>query len=136
MALLFATSLRESFEEMRLNPMGVKFLGPMPSTSLVMFRRVIYPLVGWLKRQKHFFPNWEVEKMVYIPLEELLRGERYACYRITFVEGENPGKKGVSRLQPRLYELIFFLYIHNLRPPPSFMLRHCELNTLRKFGNP
>ena len=97
LALLFATSLRESFEEMRLNPMSVKFLGPMPSTSLVMFRRVIYPLVGWVRRQRIFYPNWEVEKIVAIPLEALLQKDLYACYRITFEGGERPGEADVTR---------------------------------------
>jgi hypothetical protein len=61
LSLLLATALREGFEEMRLNPFGVKFLGPMPAQHLVMFKRAIYPLVGWVNRQQHFFPNWEVE---------------------------------------------------------------------------
>jgi len=34
LSLLLATSLRESVEEMRLNPFGVTFLGPMPSEDL------------------------------------------------------------------------------------------------------
>ena len=55
--LLLATSLRESMEEMRLNPLGITFLGPLPPQTLVMFRRVIYPMVGWIGRQRRFFPN-------------------------------------------------------------------------------
>ncbi|OQX24566.1 MAG: hypothetical protein BWK80_20125 [Desulfobacteraceae bacterium IS3] len=43
MAIFLATGLRECFEEMRLNPLGVRFLGPLPSQHLRMFRRVIYP---------------------------------------------------------------------------------------------
>ncbi|MEE9610075.1 MAG: hypothetical protein V3W19_02430, partial [Desulfatiglandales bacterium] len=87
LALLFATSLRESLEEMRLNPLGVKFLGPLPSQGLVMFHRVIYPMVVWINHQKLFFPNWEVEKIVYIPLRNLLNPENYACYRLCFETG-------------------------------------------------
>ena len=82
LAILLATCLRESFEEMRLNPLGVKFLGLLPPQSLVMFERVIYPLVAWIKRQQRFYPNWEVEKIVYIPLQELLKSENYARYRL------------------------------------------------------
>ena len=82
MALLFATCLREGFEEMRLNPLGVKFLGPLPSQQLVMFRRVIYPMVCWTGRQKRFSPNWEVEKIVYIPFPNLLNPSNYARYRL------------------------------------------------------
>lgn len=82
LAILLATGLRESFEEMRLNPLAVKFLGVLPPQSLVMFDRVIYPLVAWVRRQRRFYPNWEVEKIVCIPLQELLRSENYARYRL------------------------------------------------------
>jgi hypothetical protein len=80
MALLFATGLREGFEEMRLNPLGVKFLGPLPPEKLVMFKRVIYPLVCWIPRQTRFRPNWEVEKVVHIPVRNLLDPKNYARY--------------------------------------------------------
>jgi len=81
--LLLAGGLRESYEEMRLNPLGVKFLGPLPLQQLAMFRRDIYPLVCWVPRQKRFTLNWEVEKLVYIPLKDLLDPKNYACYRLS-----------------------------------------------------
>lgn len=84
LTLLLATALREGFEEMRLNPLGVNFLGPMPPQHLVMFERAIYPLVGWVNRQQRFRPNWEVEKIVRIPIAALFDGSNYACYRISF----------------------------------------------------
>jgi hypothetical protein len=90
LALLFATSLRESLEEMRLNPFGVKFLGLLPSQSLVMFDRVIYPLVAWVNRQHRFYPNWEVEKIIYIPLRDLLNPENYVRYRLQMGGPSNP----------------------------------------------
>ena len=79
LGLLLATGLRESFEEMRLNPFGVRFLGPLPPAELVMFRRKIYPLVCWVARQKKFTANWEVDKIVSIPLfvNYLLLYERF-----------------------------------------------------------
>jgi hypothetical protein len=82
LALFWATGLRESLEEMRLNPFGVRFLGPLPPQSLVMFQRTIYPLVAWIDRQKRFFPNWEVERVVNIPLGDLLTPSNYARYRL------------------------------------------------------
>lgn len=81
--LFLASGLRESFEEMRLNPLGVKFLGPLPLQQLAMFRRDIYPLICWVARQKRFTLNWEVERLVYIPLKNLLNPKNYACYRIS-----------------------------------------------------
>jgi len=92
LALLFATCLREGFEEMRLNPLGVKFLGPLPLQQLVMFRRVIYPMVCWTGRQKRFSPNWEVEKIVYIPLPNLLNPSNYAHYRLHIGPSQKNGK--------------------------------------------
>jgi hypothetical protein len=82
LALLWATGLREGLEEMRLNPFGAKFLGPLPPQNLVMFQRKIYPMVTWVQRQQRFFPNWEVEKILYIPLQELLDSANYRCYRL------------------------------------------------------
>lgn len=82
--LLLATSLRESVEEMRLNPFGLDFLGPLPAQPLVMFQRVIYSMVVWVLSQKRFYPNWEVEKIIYIPLRDLLNPARYARYRLRF----------------------------------------------------
>lgn len=81
--LLLATALREGFEEMRLNPLGVRFLGILPSEALVMFKRTIHPLVVWVDGQRRFRPNWEVERVVRIPLRELFIHERYVCYRLT-----------------------------------------------------
>jgi hypothetical protein len=92
LALLLATSLRESLEEMGLNPLGVKFLGPLPPENLQMFDRVIYPMVGWIGRQRHFLLNWEVEKIVYIPIRNLLNPANYACYRLNMApRGEEEG---------------------------------------------
>ncbi len=82
--LLLATSLRESIEEMRLNPLAATFLGPLPPQRLIMFKRVIYPMVGWISSQRRFFPNWEVEKIVRIPIEALLRPDRYGRYRVGY----------------------------------------------------
>ncbi len=65
-----------------MNPVGVSFLGPLPPQQLAMFQRIIYPMVCWVPRQKRFFPNWEVEKLVYIPLRKLLNPDNYALCRM------------------------------------------------------
>lgn len=82
MALCYAAALREGVEEMRLNPFGLTFLGPLPTQHLTMFKRTIYPQVVWINRQRRFFPNWEVERIVYLPLQELLNPANYARYRL------------------------------------------------------
>ena len=85
--LLLATGLRESVEEMRLNPFGLIFLGPLMAQSLVLFNRVIYPMAIWVSGQTRFYPNWEVEKIVCIPLRDFFNPEKYARYRLRI---ENP----------------------------------------------
>ena len=89
LALLLATALREGAEEMRLNPFGVSFLGPMQAQQLIMFRRHIYPLVGWVNRQRRFFPNWEVDRIVRIPVAALLDGGNYGRFHIS-LESDRP----------------------------------------------
>ena len=91
LALFFATAARESFEEMRLNPFGLKILGFLPAQSLVMFDRIIYPLVVWTNRQQRFYPNWEVEKVICIPLRDLLNPENYVRYRLQVNDQSNAG---------------------------------------------
>ena len=88
--LLLATGVRESIEEMRLNPFGLEFLGPLPAQPLVMFQRMIYPMVVWVPGQKRFYPNWEVEKIIYIPLRDLLNPAGYARYRLRFEAQSTP----------------------------------------------
>ena len=83
LALRLATAVRESLEEMRLNPFRIRFLGPLAPQRLVMFRRVIYPMAGWLPRQRRFYPNWEVEKIVSVPLKNFLSEKNYCRYRLS-----------------------------------------------------
>jgi 8-oxo-dGTP pyrophosphatase MutT (NUDIX family) len=83
LALYCATALREAYEEMRLNPFRVRFLGPLPQQRLVLFSRLIYPLAAWIPHQPRFKPNWEVERIVYIPLRSLMNPESYIRYRLT-----------------------------------------------------
>ena len=84
LALLLTTCLRESWEEMRLNPLRVSLLGLLPTQDLVMFDHTIHPMVGWIRRRTKFRPNWEVERIVPIPLEQLLDPSNYGCYRLTW----------------------------------------------------
>jgi len=89
--LLMAAGLREGVEEMRLNPLGVQFLGGLPPEHLVMFKRTIVPLVAWIHRQRHFRPNWEVARVVRIPLRDLLAPGGYVALRL---RTDNQGADG------------------------------------------
>jgi hypothetical protein len=100
LALYCATALREGFEEMRLNPFRVQFLGPLPQQRLTLFSRLIYPLAAWVPRQHRFKPNWEVERIVHIPLRCLLTPENYICYRLTMAGSAGSAGAGPVREMP------------------------------------
>ena len=134
LALFWATALRESFEEMRLNPFGVRFLGPLPPQPLVMFQRTIYPSVAWINRQKRFFPNWEVEKVVDIPLIDLLNPANYAQYRLCRIPaGDAESKNAIGQYPCFRYQFrndtellwgatyrivtLFLDYVFGFKPP-------------------
>ena len=75
---LLGNALRESWEELRLSPFNVEFLGPLPTYRLRHRSWVIFPMVG---RVKHYWKpklSWEVEKVISIPLEEFFRPTSYA----------------------------------------------------------
>jgi hypothetical protein len=84
LSLRLTICLRESWEEMRLNPFRVSFLGALPAQQLVLFQRTIHPMVGWVNGQAQFKTNWEVERIVLIPLEQFLDPRNYGRYRLTW----------------------------------------------------
>ena len=100
LSVLYATSLRESYEEMRLNPFRVSFLGPLPPQQLRVRNRYIFPMAGWVPRQRRFFPNWEVDKIVYIPMRDLLKPENYSVFRLRMAENHDPSLKHLSPYYP------------------------------------
>ena len=104
-ALFLAVALREAWEEMRLNPLKVKFLGMLPEQSLIVFDRSIFPMVGWLGRTKKFRTNWEVQRIVRIPIRELLLDGNYGKFQ--------PMVKGAGKSDPApLHDGQFPCFIH------------------------
>ena len=91
LSFLLATGIRESYEEMRLNPFGLRFLGPLPPQQLVMFERTIFPMVCWVPRQKKFKTNWEVDRIVNVPIRHLLEPVRYARFRLAIDKVDRGG---------------------------------------------
>ena len=77
LALLYAAGLREGWEEMGLNPFRLTFLGPLPTSYLVLNQRPVHPLVAWVSRQRRFRLSWEVERIVQFPLRALLNPFNY-----------------------------------------------------------
>ncbi|MFH1079336.1 MAG: CoA pyrophosphatase [Pseudomonadota bacterium] len=90
--MLFLTgAVREAWEEIRLSPFNVQFLGPLPCHSLVLFRRTIFPLVGLVKNMPSYRPNHEVERIVEIPLEAFFKKENFARLQIHAVDSIKRG---------------------------------------------
>jgi len=81
-SLFFANALREAWEEVRVNPLNVSFLGPLPSRELYVFSRIIFPVVGLVKSDWRFRPNREVERIVEIPLKALFEKENYGTLTV------------------------------------------------------
>lgn len=92
-AVLMTTGLREAWEEMRLNPLAVSFLGLLAVQQLVIFERRIYPLAAWLPAYRELKPNREVERILYVPLRQLLDPRNYGRYRLTFKTGEESSQR-------------------------------------------
>ncbi len=85
--LFLANAVREAWEETGLSPWNIFFLGPLPSYSLLLFRRTIFPLVGFARREWPSCPNSEVERIIEIPLQAFLDEGNYALYNVETVSG-------------------------------------------------
>ena len=124
LSLFLTNALRESWEEVRLNPINVRFLGPLPSTDLIVFRRSIFPLVGFVKSEWACRPNWEVEKVVEIPLRDFFLAENYGTVAVeTFVPMRGP----IERLRD------FPCLVHRDRTGVREILWGATMNILMNF---
>ena len=83
---LLGNALRESWEELRLSPVNVEFLGPLPAYPLSSRRWIIFPLVGRVKHSWVPKLSLEVEKIVPIPLTAFLDPQNYAVYSLEVPE--------------------------------------------------
>jgi 8-oxo-dGTP pyrophosphatase MutT (NUDIX family) len=83
MITLFLTNaVREAREETGLSPWNIHFLGPLPTCSLLLFKRIIFPIVGFVKKEWQFYPNSEVDGLLEIPLISFFDERNYGIYRI------------------------------------------------------
>jgi len=81
--LLFLTNaVREAWEELGISPFNVQCLGPLPCRPLIAFTKVIFPLVGYVKRDWTPRPNFEVEKILELPLKDFFDANHYGRYTI------------------------------------------------------
>ncbi|MBI9074495.1 MAG: hypothetical protein JEZ02_03710 [Desulfatibacillum sp.] len=77
-----ANALRECWEEMRVGPRKVDFLGALPCYRLVGRRKIVYPMVGCLTQTVKFKTSYEIERNVCLPLEDLWDTQRYGTYSL------------------------------------------------------
>lgn len=94
--LFLANALRESWEEIGLSPLNVKFMGPLPCSPLLAFTRIIFPLVGFVRSDWRPRLSAEVEKVVDIPLREFFNEDNYCLYTI---ESEYPLRNNIARVR-------------------------------------
>ena len=88
----WSNALRESWEELGLNPLNVEFLGPLKTYRLQSRRWIIFPLVGKIKKAWKPRLSPEVEKLVEIPLAAFYRPGQYAiCHFKTSPEMREQG---------------------------------------------
>jgi 8-oxo-dGTP pyrophosphatase MutT (NUDIX family) len=123
--LLFLTgAVREAWEEIRLSPFNIRFLGPLPCHTLVLFRRTIFPLVGLVKRPPRYRPNDEVEKIVEIPLRSFFHEENYARLQVRAVDE-------IQRTDRNSWE--FPCFIHQNAPGDQEVLWGATFNIILKL---
>jgi 8-oxo-dGTP pyrophosphatase MutT (NUDIX family) len=80
--LFLANAMRESWEEIRLSPFNVHYLGTLPCYNLMLFTKTIFPVVGLVKKEKSYRLNGEVDRIVEIPLASFFDEGNYAVYSL------------------------------------------------------
>jgi len=80
--LFLTNALREAWEEIGLNPFNIKFLGALPSYSLTLFARTIFPFVCFTPKSFKYKLSSEVEKVLEIPLSFFFDSANYAMLDI------------------------------------------------------
>ena len=96
--LFLTNALREAWEEVRVNPLNIRFLGALPSRELYVFSRIIFPVVGLVRRDWTFQPNREVERIVEIPLKAFFEKENYGTLTVE-VETPLPFRQHVEQIR-------------------------------------
>ncbi|MFA5323527.1 MAG: CoA pyrophosphatase [Smithella sp.] len=86
--LFLTNALREAWEEIGLNPLNTKFLGALPSYSLTLFARTIFPVVCITRKPFTYKLSSEVEKILEIPLSFFFHNENYATLDVKASLGE------------------------------------------------
>jgi len=87
--LFLTNALREAWEEIGLNPFNIKFLGALPSYSLTLFARTIFPFVCCTPKSFKYKLSSEVEKILEIPVSFFFNSDNYAMLDINTSLGKD-----------------------------------------------
>ncbi|MGD0280614.1 MAG: CoA pyrophosphatase [Smithella sp.] len=87
--LFLTTALREAWEEVGLNPFNVVYLGALPSYSLTILARTIFPVVCLTPKSFTYKLSSEVAKVLEIPVSFFFDGNNYAMLDIKTSLGES-----------------------------------------------
>jgi len=69
---LMHTALRETHEEIGIHPSEVKILGQLTDLYIPPSNFMVTPFVGMMEKEPVFTPNEEVERVLVIPLSDLI----------------------------------------------------------------
>ena len=92
--LFLTNAAREAWEETGLRPWNILFQGPLPTYSLLLFKRTIFPLVCFVRKEWQFHPNPEVESIVEIPLMAFFNHNNYGRYSVETSDRPNMNRRG------------------------------------------
>ncbi len=79
---VLAGALRECWEEMGLRPWKVQYLGVLSSQELQNLPRIIFPVVGRIRGRWRERPNWEVDKILRLPVRSFFEPDSYVTHRL------------------------------------------------------
>lgn len=82
-------ALREAGEELGLPREDIEVIAPL-DIVVTPFNSIIYPFLGWIRDHKKIHSSYEVESILYIPLDYLLSHKPiYSFITVKLVPGEN-----------------------------------------------
>lgn len=71
-----ATALRETHEEIGIDPANIEVLGELTPLYIPNSNFYVYPQVGWMKHEPVFIPDpTEVDEVIEVPVDVLLKVE-------------------------------------------------------------
>jgi len=66
------TALRETFEEVGIQPQQIEIIGKLTDLYIPPSNYLVAPFVGILQEEPHITPNYEVDRALIIPLSDLM----------------------------------------------------------------